>query len=128
MGRAVTLSYLFSPSENFDIADPAARPALVDDFVVPGFVNIRRSFRMTANSELIGRDEINDLEAILSVSNTDLDAAAHGVGANFDTVFTWDYERTRPRSASSTRRRRRRSGTSPPTSTGRFPSTRKRSR
>ena len=51
---------------------------------------------MTANNELIGRDEINDLEAILSVSNTDVDAAAHSVGANIDTVFTWDYERTRP--------------------------------
>ena len=29
---------------------------------------------MTTNHELIGRDEINDLEAILSVSNTDVDA------------------------------------------------------
>ena len=35
----ITLSYLFSPSENFDIADPAHVRALVDDFVVPGFVN-----------------------------------------------------------------------------------------
>ena len=51
---------------------------------------------MTANHELIGRDEINDLEAILSVSNTDVDAVVHTVGANFDTVFTWDYERSRP--------------------------------
>jgi len=51
---------------------------------------------MTTNHELIGRDEINDLEAILSVSNTDVDAVMHTVGANFDTVFTWDYERSRP--------------------------------
>ncbi len=35
----ITLSYLFSPSENFDIADPVHVRALVDDFVVPGFVN-----------------------------------------------------------------------------------------
>ena len=28
-----------SPSENFDIADPVHVRALVDDFVVPGFVN-----------------------------------------------------------------------------------------
>ena len=51
---------------------------------------------MTTNHELIGRDEINDLEAILSVSNTDVDAVDHTVGAGFDTVFTLDYERTRP--------------------------------
>ncbi len=51
---------------------------------------------MTTNNELIGRDEINDLEAILSVSNTDVDAKDHNVGANFDAVFTWDYERSRP--------------------------------
>lgn len=35
----ITLSYLFSPSENFDIADAEHVRALVDDFVVPGFVN-----------------------------------------------------------------------------------------
>jgi TetR/AcrR family transcriptional repressor of uid operon len=35
----ITLSHLFSPSENFDIADAQHVRALVDDFVVPGFVN-----------------------------------------------------------------------------------------
>ncbi len=35
----ITLSYLCSPSEHLDIADPAHVRALVDDFVVPGFVN-----------------------------------------------------------------------------------------
>jgi AcrR family transcriptional regulator len=34
----ITLSYLFSPSENFDIGDVVHVRALVDDFVVPGFV------------------------------------------------------------------------------------------
>src|SRR4029079_8857119 len=64
----------------------------------PWFRQFRRSVTMTSNNELndlIGRDEINDLEAILSVSNTDVDAVTHNVGANFDTVFTWDYERSR---------------------------------
>jgi hypothetical protein len=51
---------------------------------------------MTTNEQLIGRDEINDLEAILSVTNTDVDAVLHEVGASLDTVFTWDYERSRP--------------------------------
>jgi AcrR family transcriptional regulator len=36
----LTLSYLFSPSENFDIADPSHVRGLVADFVVPGFVNV----------------------------------------------------------------------------------------
>ncbi|MGH8976484.1 MAG: ferritin-like domain-containing protein [Acidimicrobiia bacterium] len=47
------------------------------------------------NNELIGRDDVNDLEAILSITNTDVDAVVHTVGANLDAVFTWDYERSR---------------------------------
>ena len=49
----------------------------------------------TSNHELIGRDDVNDLEAILAVTNTDVDAVAHSVGASLDSVFTWDYERSR---------------------------------
>ena len=51
---------------------------------------------MTTNQEILGRDEINDLEAILSVTNKDVGARSHAVGANIDAVFTWDYERSRP--------------------------------
>jgi hypothetical protein len=51
---------------------------------------------MTSNMEMIGRDEINDLEAILSITNTDVDAVSHAVNANPDAIFTWDYERSRP--------------------------------
>jgi hypothetical protein len=46
-----------------------------------------------ANAEIIGRDDINDLEAILSVSNTDVDEAIHTVKDNADAIFTWDYEK-----------------------------------
>src|ERR687898_955702 len=46
-----------------------------------------------ANAEIIGRDEINDREAILSVSNTDVDEALHTVADNADAIFTWDYEK-----------------------------------
>jgi hypothetical protein len=46
-----------------------------------------------ANAEIIGRDEINDLEAILSVSNTDVNEAIHTVEDNADAIFTWDYEK-----------------------------------
>ena len=45
------------------------------------------------NKDLIGRDEINDLEAILSVSNTDVNEAIHAVQDNADAIFTWDYEK-----------------------------------
>jgi hypothetical protein len=51
---------------------------------------------MTSFQEMIGRDEINDLEAILSVTNTDVDAVMHAVNASPDAIFTWDYERSRP--------------------------------
>ncbi len=47
----------------------------------------------TANAEIIGRDEIDDLEAILSVTNTDIDEAIHNVKDNADAIFTWDYEK-----------------------------------
>src|SRR5215510_3962342 len=46
-----------------------------------------------ANADIIGRAEINDLEAILAVSNTDVDEAIHVVQDNADAIFTWDYEK-----------------------------------
>jgi hypothetical protein len=53
---------------------------------------------VSTNEELIGRSGINDLEAILSITNTDVDAVAHEVKANYDTIFTWDYEKgSRPK-------------------------------
>lgn len=51
---------------------------------------------MSDNHDLIGRDEVNDVEAILSVANTDVDAIVHAVASAPDTLFTWDYERTKP--------------------------------
>jgi hypothetical protein len=50
----------------------------------------------TTNEELIGRTDINDLEAILSITNNDVDEVAHAVKDNAEALFTWDYERTRP--------------------------------
>jgi hypothetical protein len=51
---------------------------------------------MSTNEELIGRTDINDLEAILSITNTDVDEVTHAVEDNAEALFTWDYERTRP--------------------------------
>ena len=51
---------------------------------------------MTTNFDMIGRDEINDLEAILSISNSDVDEIVHTVKAESEALFTWDYSRSRP--------------------------------
>ena len=48
---------------------------------------------MATNQDLIGRDDINDLEAILGVTNTDVDEAVHAVKDNAEAIFTWDYEK-----------------------------------
>ncbi|MEC7435344.1 MAG: ferritin-like domain-containing protein, partial [Actinomycetota bacterium] len=49
-----------------------------------------------ANADIIGRDEIDDIEAILSVSNVDVDEVEHVVKDNADAIFTWDYSLARP--------------------------------
>lgn len=49
-----------------------------------------------SNEDIIGRDEINDVEAILSVVNTDVDEVEHVVKDNADAIFTWDYSLARP--------------------------------
>ncbi|MCJ7437268.1 MAG: ferritin-like domain-containing protein [Acidimicrobiia bacterium] len=48
-----------------------------------------------SNEELIGRADLDDIEAILATSNSDVDATMHEVAANSSTIFTWDYERSR---------------------------------
>src|SRR3954453_17780522 len=47
----------------------------------------------STNEEIIGGADVNDLEAILSVTNSDVDALVSHVKSNFDTIFTWDYEK-----------------------------------
>jgi len=51
---------------------------------------------MASNAEMIGRTDVNDLEEILAITNSDVDAISHEVKANASAIFTWDYERTRP--------------------------------
>ena len=46
------------------------------------------------NQELIGRDELNDLD-VISVANTDTDEVIHEVAAQGSALFTWDYEQSR---------------------------------
>ncbi|MEY3478856.1 MAG: hypothetical protein RL415_1119, partial [Actinomycetota bacterium] len=48
------------------------------------------------NEEIIGRDQINNIEAILSIPLTPANEIEHKVKNNADSVFTWDYSLARP--------------------------------
>src|SRR5437879_8946843 len=49
---------------------------------------------MTAtNEEILGRSDANDLEAILAITNDDMDSVIHAVQDNAEAIFTWDYEK-----------------------------------
>jgi hypothetical protein len=48
--------------------------------------------------DMIGRGEIDDIESILAISNTDVDELVHTVRSDFDTMFTWNYDKgSRPK-------------------------------
>lgn len=47
----------------------------------------------TDHTDLLGRADVNDMDAILAITNTDADEAAHVVADNADAIFTWDYEK-----------------------------------
>jgi hypothetical protein len=51
---------------------------------------------MATNQELLGRDHVDDLEAILAITNTDVSEVEHAIGVDSDALFTWNYERSRP--------------------------------
>jgi hypothetical protein len=48
---------------------------------------------MATNEEILGREDANDLEAILAITNDDVDSVLHVVADNADAIFTWDYEK-----------------------------------
>jgi len=48
---------------------------------------------MSSTEEMIGRSDVNDLEAILAITNSDVDALVHQVQNHADAIFTWDYEK-----------------------------------
>jgi len=53
---------------------------------------------MSSTEDIIGRKEVDDLEAILSVVGTEESDGRHVVHSDYDTIFTWDYEKgTRPK-------------------------------
>jgi hypothetical protein len=48
-----------------------------------------------SHAAIIGRDELDDVDSILAITNTDADEVAHAVRAEADAIFTWDYEQSR---------------------------------
>ena len=48
------------------------------------------------NADILGRADVNDIEAILGVTNTDVNEITHRVKNNADTLFSWDYSLARP--------------------------------
>jgi hypothetical protein len=48
---------------------------------------------MSSTEDIIGRTDVNDLEAILAITNTDVNESIHAVKDNADAIFTWDYEK-----------------------------------
>ena len=56
------------------------------------------SIDMNSTNDIIGREDIDDFEAILSVVGTEEADGRHIVHSDYDTIFTWDYEKgTRPK-------------------------------
>ena len=51
------------------------------------------SIDFNANADIIGRAEINDIDAILAIPGTDPYEVEHVVKDNADAIFTWDYEK-----------------------------------
>ena len=48
------------------------------------------------DAEILGRTDVNDIDAILGVTNTDVNEITHMVKNNADTLFSWDYSLARP--------------------------------
>jgi len=48
-----------------------------------------------STKDIIGREDVNDLDAIIQMSNQEINEVVHVVADNADSIFTWDYERSR---------------------------------
>ena len=48
---------------------------------------------MSSMEEMIGRSDVNDVEAILAITNTEVDELVHAVKDNADALFTWNYDK-----------------------------------
>src|SRR3954467_4978299 len=48
---------------------------------------------MASDAEILGRGDVDDIDAILAITNHDAEEAIHVVQDNADAIFTWDYEK-----------------------------------
>ncbi|MCU1453085.1 MAG: P-aminobenzoate N-oxygenase AurF [Acidimicrobiales bacterium] len=48
---------------------------------------------MATDAEILGRNDVDDIDAILAITNRDVEEAIHVVQDNADAIFTWDYEK-----------------------------------
>jgi hypothetical protein len=48
---------------------------------------------MSTDAEILGREDVDDIDAILAITNHDVEEAVHVVQDNADAIFTWDYEK-----------------------------------
>jgi hypothetical protein len=55
-----------------------------------------RAETFNSDADIIGRDGINDIEAILAIPTVDPTEVEHAVKDNADAIFTWDYSLARP--------------------------------
>jgi hypothetical protein len=48
---------------------------------------------MSSTEDILGRSDVNDLDAILAMTNTERDEMLHTVTDHADAIFTWDYSK-----------------------------------
>ena len=99
----VVISYFLAPSAYHDLADEASAADFVHRSRAAGVrraagpeLSTKGNCTMSSTEEMLGRADLNDIEAILSVANTDVDEVEHVVKDNADAIFTWDYSLARP--------------------------------
>ena len=79
--------------------DVSASFQFVVDELRSGWHVIAPDWRGFGQTEWIGGDAywfpdyLGDLDAILAMTNTDIDSAVHAITDNAEAIFTWDYEK-----------------------------------
>ena len=58
-----------------------------------GALGRTRGQQMSTNEDLIGRADLNDIEAIMAIAAEDGDENIRAVKDNAEAIFTWDYEK-----------------------------------
>ena len=70
---------------------------------------------MSSVEEIIGRTDPNDFDAILGMTNTDVEETIHYVEDNADCIYTWDYEKgARPQLEKLTKKQKKVNGMAKP--------------